>query len=50
MEKTTSTKQIKFIHKKIKAKSSPEALFEKAYKEEPYSFILESMIHIKKKL
>ena len=49
MEKTTYTKQIKFIHKKIKAKSSPEALFEKAYKEEPYSFILESIIHIKKR-
>ncbi len=49
MEQITSTKQIKFIHKKIKAKSSPEALFEKAYKEEPFSFILESMIHIKKR-
>jgi len=49
VEQTISTKKIKFIHKKIKAKSSPEALFEKAYKEEPYSFILESMIHIKKR-
>jgi len=49
VEQTTSTKKIKFIHKKIKAKSSPEALFEKAYKEEPYSFILESMIHLKKR-
>jgi anthranilate synthase component 1 len=48
VEKTTFTKQIKFIHKKIKAKSSPEALFEKAYKEEPYSFILESIIHTKR--
>ncbi|MBN1694713.1 anthranilate synthase component I [candidate division WOR-3 bacterium] len=49
MEQITSTKQIKFQHKKIKAKSSPEELFEKAYKEEPFSFILESMIHIKKR-
>ena len=49
MGQTTSKKKIKFLHKKIKAKSSPEALFEKAYKEEPYSFILESMIHIKKR-
>jgi anthranilate synthase component 1 len=49
VEQITSPKQIKFIHKKIKAKSSPEALFEKAYKEEPFSFILESIIHIKKR-
>ncbi len=48
MEQITSMKKIKFIHKKIKAKSSPEALFEKAYKEEPYSFILESIIHTKR--
>jgi anthranilate synthase component I len=49
VEQIASTKKIKFLHKKIKAKSSPEALFEKAYKEEPFSFILESMVHIKKR-
>jgi len=49
VEQTTSTKKIKFIHKKIKAKASPEAVFERAYKEDRYSFIYESMIHIKKR-
>jgi anthranilate synthase component 1 len=49
VEKTALSKKIKFTHKKIKARSSPEAVFEKAYKEDPYSFIYESMIHIKKR-
>jgi anthranilate synthase component 1 len=49
VEKTALQKKIKFIHKKIKARSSPEVVFEKAYKEDAYSFIYESMIHIKKR-
>ncbi len=49
MEQIMSTKKIKFLHKKIKIKASPEAVFEKAYKKDPFSFIYESMIHIKKR-
>lgn len=49
MEQTALKKKIKFLHKKIKVKASPEAVFEKAYKEDPFSFIYESMIHIKKR-
>jgi len=49
VEQTTSEKKISFLHKKIKVKASPEAVFEKAYKEDPFSFIYESMIHIKKR-
>ncbi|MEO0293259.1 MAG: anthranilate synthase component I [candidate division WOR-3 bacterium] len=49
MVKTILSKKIKFIHKKIKAKSSPEAVFERIYKEDPYSFIYESIVHLKKR-